>query len=385
MVKGALIEGGEIAEFENDFAQFTGAKFAITVPSGRAGLKFILEGLQYESGAEIIVPAYTYPIVPFVVKSMGYKLKFVDIEIPTLSIDPVKLENAISNNTKAVIATHLFGVPCKIQEIMEIAKAKNIDVIEDCAHACGASVDNVKAGNFGRAAYFSFETSKCINTHGGSIITTSDADVANRIRASRSKLNKASSLKIFKRLLKNCFEGIVTQPAIFTIFIYPLLRMAAKVKNTKDVIGSTYVGSDITMSGRMGMFTNYQAHIGLQQLKSITQINEKRVHNANILIKALKAHVLCHEPVSVNHHPNYLLFTMLVRDMEKTAIDLLKLGIDTKRHYMSNCSAIYDTGENFPNAVRADNEAIHLPAYPELNQRDIERIASIVKLTLKET
>lgn len=384
LIKGTLIDGPEIEEFESKFAEFIGAKFAITVPSGRAGLKSILDGLQYEPGEEILVPAYTYPIVPFVVKSMGYRLKFVDIEIPSLSIDPVKLEKAISKNTKAVIATHLFGVPCKIEEIIQIAKAKDVDVIEDCAHACGASVDNVKTGNFGRCSYFSFETSKCINTLGGGIITTSDPNVASRIRANRSELNKAATSKIFKRLLKNNFEAIVTHPTIFSIFIYPMLKMAVRWKNTIDVIGSAYVGADITMSGRMEMFTNYQARLGLQQLNNITQINEKRTHNAQSLVKALQTHILCHKPVSLNHHPNYLLFTILIRDMAKTAVDLLKVGIDTKRHYMSNCSAIYDTGENFPNAVRADHEAIHLPSYPELSQSEIEKIASCVNIALKE-
>ncbi len=383
-LSGRLIEGSEIEEFERSFAAFVGTEEAIAIPSGRAGFQFILQSLELEPDSEIIIPAYTYPIVPFVVKSLGYRMKFVDIEISSLGLDVASLEKATSENTRAVIATHLFGVPCAIQKILEITEGKDIDVIEDCAHSCGAGVGNTKAGAFGRAAYFSFETSKCINTLGGGMITTSDSKIAKGIRALRDKGNKAPTSKILKKLVKSSIEALVTWPPFFSLFVYPALRMAAGLKGHKDIVGKAYVGADITMSGRTDLYTNFQAHLGLKQLKNIDAVNEERIDNANALMEALEYHVPCHKTALSEAKSNYLLFSILAAEMEETALRLLKVGVDTKRYYMRDCSALFDAGERFPNAAKAEREVLHLPSYPGLSKMDMEKIIKNVKTALRE-
>jgi dTDP-4-amino-4,6-dideoxygalactose transaminase len=382
LLKGRLIDGEEIGEFERAFADFIGAKDAIAIPSGRAGLKFIIEGLRLGPESEIIVPAYTYPIVPFVIKAMGVPIKFVDIETVSLGLDPEKLKQAVSKNTKAVIATHLFGVPCDIRKILHIAKENQMDVIEDCAHSCGASVGETKTGAFGRVAYFSFETSKCINTLGGGMITTMDMELGQRIRSLRDQGQSPAAGKIFKRLLKGNFEALVTHSFFFSLFVYPLLRLASVMKGSQDVVGAGYVGSDITMQGRMEKYTNYQAHLGLEQLKSIHRINNERIKNAVVLMDALEGRVPCQRHLVSEDHPNYLLFSILAPEMGEVAFRLLKVGVDTKRHYMRDCSALYGTGEKFPNAARAEREALHLPSYPGLSKGDLKEIAEKVKRAL---
>lgn len=377
--KHRLMEGDKIGAFERAFAKFIGAAEAIAIPSGRAGLKFILEGLRLEPGAEIIVPAYTYPIVPFVIKALGFPLKFVDIELTSLGLDAEKLDQAVSKNTKAIIVTHLFGVPCDIRKILSMAKSKNIEVIEDCAHSCGAEVGGTKAGAFGRAAYFSFETSKCINTLGGGMITTPDTELATRIRAFRDEESQGAESLLVKRLLKSSFEAVVTYPPLFTFFVSPVLRLASVMKGSKDVMGTGYVGSDITLKGRMGRYSNYQAHLGLEQLNDLVRINGERTQNAMMLMEALEGHAMCHRPLSPEDRPNYLLFSVLVPQMEEVALRLLKMGVDTKRYYMRNCGDIYGADDNFPNAARAEREVLHLPSYPGLSKADIEEIADKVK------
>ncbi|MBI5186318.1 MAG: aminotransferase class I/II-fold pyridoxal phosphate-dependent enzyme [Nitrospinae bacterium] len=379
LLKGRLIDGEKIGEFERAFAGFIGARDAIAIPSGRAGLKFILEGLRLDQDSEVIAPAYTYPIVPFIIKSMGIPMKFVDIEPVSLGLDPEKLKQAVSKKTKAVIATHLFGAPCDIRKILPIAKENNVDVIEDCAHSCGASAGETKTGAFGRAAYFSFETSKCINTLGGGMITTTDKELGQRIRSLRDQGHSPTAGKIFKRLLKSGFEASVTYPPFFSLFVYPLLRIASFMKGPKDVVGAGYVGSDITMRGRLEKYTNFQAGLGLEQLRSLTEINDKRIKNAAMLMNELEGAVSFQRPVSSEDRPNYLLFTILVPGMEDVALRLLKAGVDTKRYYMRDCSALYGTGEEFPNAARAEREALHIPSYPGLSRSDIEEIAARVK------
>ena len=171
IVRGDLWEGGEIAQLEKAFAEFIGVPAAVGVPSARAGLRFIFQALDLQAGDEVICSAFGYPIVPFLVKSLGFDLKFADCEMTTLGMDPEALQEMISEKTRAVIVTHLYGVPCQVDKLAEITEAHGAHLIEDCAHCYGASVGGRKAGAFGSAAYFSFETSKMINTMGGGMVT----------------------------------------------------------------------------------------------------------------------------------------------------------------------------------------------------------------------
>jgi perosamine synthetase len=166
-----LWEGSNIGKFERAFAEYIGTPDAVTVPSGRGGFKFLFDGLQLGPGTEVICSAFGYPIVPFLVKSLGYDLKFVDCEMQTLGMDPELLKKTISRHTGAVIGTHLYGIPCQVDKISELAKQNDAFLIEDCAHCYGAAIGDRKVGSFGAAGCFSFETSKVINTMGGGMVT----------------------------------------------------------------------------------------------------------------------------------------------------------------------------------------------------------------------
>ena len=137
LIRGDLWEGDQIEPFERAVADYINVADAVAVPSGRAGFKFLFDSLGVAPGGEVICSAFGYPVVPFIVKSMGYDLKFVDCEMDTLGMDPKLLAEACSSNTEAVIATHLYGVPCQIQEIADICRANSAKLIEDCAHCYG--------------------------------------------------------------------------------------------------------------------------------------------------------------------------------------------------------------------------------------------------------
>ena len=121
-LRGDLGDGNEVALLEREFAEFTGAPDAVTVPSGRAGLRFIFETLGLEPGSEVICSAFGYPVVPHLAKSLGFHLRLVDCETETLGMDPEALARTISADTRVVIATHLYGVPCRIEEIADVAR-----------------------------------------------------------------------------------------------------------------------------------------------------------------------------------------------------------------------------------------------------------------------
>lgn len=376
VLRGNMSEGPAIAEFEQAFAAFIGVPDAVTVPSGRAGLRFLFDGLGLRPGAEVICSAFGYPIVPFLVKSLGFDLKFADCEMQTLGMDPSALDAAISERTAAVIVTHLYGIPCQIREIAEIVKARGVLLIEDCAHCYGASVGDCKAGAFGDAAYFSFETSKVINTMGGGMVTVRDAALGERVRKAGSEEPQKGIAWLLKRLLKTSFEATVTNPLVFNLGVYQALRLAPRGSADGDRFASGYHGDEVSMAGKMGCYTNYQSRLGLQQMKHASARNARRTLNAERLIGKLRDHIHFQEPAGPDVSANYMLVTALVPKLQEVAALLLRSGVDTKHKYMRDCSGMFETGATFPNAARAECEVLHLPAHLEMSLAQIDAVAS---------
>jgi dTDP-4-amino-4,6-dideoxygalactose transaminase len=382
-LRGDLWEGDDVARFEQAFAALIGAEDAVAVASGRAGLRFILDAL--EPGCEVICSAFGYPVVPFLVKHAGFQLKLVDCELKTLGMDPDALADAITDRTGAVIATHLYGVPCRIREIAEIAAAHGADLVEDCAHCCGASAGGRQTGTFGRMAYFSFETSKMINTLGGGMITTRDRALAAGMREAHRGEARRTFGWLAKRLCKTTFEATVTGPLPFNLGVYPALRFTQRKGGGDDNrFASGYHGDHVTMRGRTGRYTNYQARLGLAQLDRLPERLKRRVANARRLIDPLEDRVRFQRPADDDAEANYMLVTALFANRQAIGDELLRRGVDTKHHYMRNCAGLLESGETFPNAAQAEAEVLHLPAFPELSPARVDRIAETVGAVVDE-
>jgi len=299
-------------------------------------------------------------------------------------MDPEALSNVISDSTRVVIATHLYGVPCRVREIRDIAEAHGAHLIEDCAHCYGAAVDGQSAGSFGSFGYFSFETSKPVNTMGGGIVTVRDPAMAGRIRTVAREQNRKDLGWLAKRLVKTSFEATVTHPLIFNLGVYPALRVLQGREKADDRFASGYQKDETTMQGRMGRFTNYQAILGVDQMQTVLPQLERRIANAERLMGPLRGSVWmqCNDDPSVRS--NYMLVTALMPRMEEVAGRLLQIGVDTKHHYMRDCSRLLDGAEPFPRAVQAEREVLHLPAYPELSDSQIDVVADRVSRVVTE-
>src|SRR5437763_835525 len=157
---GKAVQGEAIKEFETKFADYHHVSNAIAASCGRMAFFYILRALDLPAGSEIIFPALTFWVVPEMARVAGLRPVFVDIDPYTYNIDPHALDTAISERTRAVVPTHLYGQPCDMEPIMKSAREHDLDVIEDCAHAIGASYRGQKTGTFGRAAFFSFQMLK---------------------------------------------------------------------------------------------------------------------------------------------------------------------------------------------------------------------------------
>src|SRR5262245_33829763 len=150
--EGRGVQGPEIREFEQRFAAYHGTPGAVTASYGRMAFYYILRALRLPQGSEIIFPALTFWVIPEMARICGLHPVFVDVDSRTFNIDPEKIEQAITPRTRAIVPTHLYGQPCDMSPIISIARAHNLIVIEDCAHALGATYHGTRTGTFGDAA-----------------------------------------------------------------------------------------------------------------------------------------------------------------------------------------------------------------------------------------
>lgn len=178
------IEGKEDEAFEKAFAEYCNTDYCIGVGNGLDALMLALKALGIGAGDEVIVPSNTYIATALAVTYVGATPVFVEPDIRTYNIDPAKIEEKITDKTKAVMPVHLYGQPCDMDPIMAIAKKYNLYVVEDCAQAHGALYNGKVIGSFGDAAGFSFYPGKNLGALGdaGAAVTNSK-EIADKIRA----------------------------------------------------------------------------------------------------------------------------------------------------------------------------------------------------------
>ncbi len=180
---GTLLHGPQIAAFEAAMADRLGVAGCVAFCSGRMALLEILDAVGDPQRGEVIFPAYTMESLPQLVRERGLTPRYADVDPITMQMRPEDVERLLSERTRAIIATHLFGTACDIAAIGALARAHGAAVIEDCAHALGGTAGGRPLGSFGDAAFFSFEIAKHVNTFGGSVVASSDMDLLSRLRA----------------------------------------------------------------------------------------------------------------------------------------------------------------------------------------------------------
>ena len=181
--KNMFIQGQETALFEEEFAAYCGAKFCVGCGNGLDALYLILRAMEIGQGDEVIVPANTYIATGLAVSQTGATPVFVDVDFHTCNMNPDLLEEKITENTKAIIAVHLYGRAADMDSIHAVAKKHNLRVVEDAAQAHGALYKGRKIGTLSDAAGFSFYPGKNLGALGDAgAVVTNDEELALKIR-----------------------------------------------------------------------------------------------------------------------------------------------------------------------------------------------------------
>lgn len=239
---GWYIMGKELVSFEKEFSQWCGVKYSIGVANGLDALILVLNAWKkmgkIKAGDEVIVPANTYIASVLAITLNDLIPVFVEPDTNTFNIDVCNIEKAITKKTKVILPVHLYGQICPMENIMTLAKKHGLLVLEDCAQAHGATLNGIKAGNWGDAAAFSFYPGKNLGALGDSgMITTNDSELLDILTALR---NYGSHIKY-----ENLYQGINSrldeiQAAILRVKIKHLdsdneIRRAIASKYTKEI------------------------------------------------------------------------------------------------------------------------------------------------------
>lgn len=196
---GWFILGTYVKEFEAEFGKYNSSPFCVGVASGLDALMLSLKAFDFEKDSEVIVPSNTYIATILAILQCGLKPVLVEPDISTYNIDPAKIEEKISNRTRAVMVVHLYGKSCDMNPIMEICGRHGLKLIEDCAQSHGAMYKNKKTGTFGHFGAFSFYPTKNLGALGDAgAILTPDEKLARKINTLR---NYGSEKKYFNELV----------------------------------------------------------------------------------------------------------------------------------------------------------------------------------------
>jgi len=324
---GWLVQGPRVEAFEKAFAAFCGVKHAIATSSGSTALYTAILSHGIGSGDEVITTPFTFIASANAVLFDGAKPVFVDIDERTYNINPHLIEAAITPRTKAILPVHLFGHPCDMGTIMDIAAWHKLVVIEDACQSHGATFRGQKVGSFGTGC-FSFYPTKNITTAEGVVITTDDDMLADRARLIR---NHGQRRRYFHEM----------------------------------------VGYNFRM-------TEMQAAIGLVQLGKLEQFIAARRANAEHLTRRLKDVVTPYEAPGCHHV--YHQYTIRVPDgRDRLAEHLQQSGVATGIYYplpVHKQVAYQQLGytDHLPVAERASREVLSLPVHPGLSREDLYTI-----------
>ncbi len=183
ILRSSFVGGEDVSEFERGFAAYQGVSHCVGVGNGTDAIEIVLEALALPRGSEVIVPANSFIASSEAVTRAGLRVVFADVDQRTYTLDPADVRRRITAKTSAIVAVHLYGQPCDMDELLAIASAHHLELVEDCAQAHGAEYRGRRVGGLGHAGTFSFYPGKNLGAYGdGGAITTNDPQLAKRCR-----------------------------------------------------------------------------------------------------------------------------------------------------------------------------------------------------------
>ncbi|MCH0541986.1 DegT/DnrJ/EryC1/StrS family aminotransferase [Streptomyces sp. MUM 203J] len=341
---GRVVQGPEVAAFEEGFSALVGGRHCVAVNSGTSALHLLLMALGIGPGDEVVVPSFSFAASANAIRLVGAEAVFVDIEPDSFCVDPAAVEAAVTPRTAAIMPVHLYGHPAAMDRIMGIADRHKLAVVEDACQAHAAALHGTPVGAFGAGGTFSFYPTKNMHSLEGGMISVRDAEVARTLR-----------------LLRN--QGMEQRYA------------------------NEIVGANMRM-------TDVAAAIGRAQLAKLPGWTEQRIANAAYLSGNITASNVVTPVVAEGARHVFHQYTIRVRgDRDAAMAKLTEAGIGNAVYYPTPIHRLKPYWEpdqkagrtwDLPETEKAAAEVVSLPVHPSLTQNDLERIVAAVN-TLGES
>jgi perosamine synthetase len=355
-----LTTGPKVRQFEEDIAQFVGAKYAIAVNSGTAALHCCVGALNLKPGDEVITTPFTFLATANVIVYRGATPVLVDIDSETYNLDPVEIRKKITPRTKAIIPVHYGGHPCNMDEIKKIAEEHDLKIIEDAAHALSAEYKGQKIGGIGDMSIFSFHPVKNITTGEGGIITTNDPELARLCVMHRT-------------------HGITKE------------AMERYGKNADWMYDMQRLGHRYNM-------TEFQGALGIAQLKKIGMFQEKREAVVKIYEEAFSNIPEIVLPVVKDYAKSaWHLYPIRIKEemlkegvnrnlilkalkAENVGVNVHYIPIHLHSYYQKNYG--FSRGE-FPVTEKIYDSILTLPLFPKMSDNDVQDVIKVVNKVIE--
>lgn len=357
---GWIAKGPKTMEFEQRFAEYVGAKYAVALSSCTAALHLSLVAAGIGEGDEVLTTPMTFASSANVVIHTGAKPVFVDIDPVTMNIDAKKIREKITSRTKAIIPVHIAGHPCEMDEIMAIALENNLFVLEDAAHAVYTQYKGKLIGSIGNATAFSFYATKNLVTGEGGMVTTDDEELYNKIRVMSTH------------------------------------GMSRNAWNRYAEAGSWYY--EILSPGYKDNMSDIMAGLGLSQLAKLERMQGMRQEIVDYYQGEFGKMPELEVPAELDYARHAWHLYIIKLNLDKLSIDrgkfidkLKEENIGTSVHFIPLHLHPYyrDTygykPEDFPVALSVFERIISLPLYPRMSRQDASDVVDAVKRIIEQS
>jgi perosamine synthetase len=346
-----LTTGPRVADFEREFAAFTGAKEAVAVSNGTAALHAMIFALGIGPGDEVIVPTMTFAATANAAVFQGAKPVFADVDAETMLIDPASVDARVTSRTRAVIAVDYAGQPSDYAALRAISDRHGIPLLADACHSLGGGTPEGPVGTLGVLNAFSFHPVKPMTTGEGGMITTDDPQLATRMRTFRN-------------------HGITTD------------------HRQREQNGAWFY--EMVELGYNYRLTDIQCALGIQQLKKMPAWIERRQALAALYRESLRS-VPSVKPLAVRpdvSHAYHLFVVRVGKDRQRVFTELRAAGIGVNVHYVPVhlhpfYRRTFGTGPGLcPIAEAASQQILSLPIFPAMTDSDVDRVVAALARAL---
>jgi len=293
-----------ITRFQSVFAGYVGRKHCVVFPFARTGIYSVLKNLELPEGSVVLMPPITIKAILDVVLNLKLIPVFVDIDPSTVCFSEVGLSEALKSKPRVAILTYLFGIVPNVEKICASLRGANVFIIEDFSQCLNGTFRHKKIGTFGDVSVYSASSVKTLDTYGGGFVFTDDHEMARKLSDDQSRLSKPSRLRLLKKIQTDLVRNLASQPAIFAILTFPILRLfdkrgvseLTKFTGDRDKKPISSLPSEWFES-----YSSIQAKVGLQQIKQMEKKDANRIRAVN---KLNNSHKVMDRPIGVDGGEN---------------------------------------------------------------------------------